>query len=208
MKAKHVAFALILAAAVTGCAAHYTIVPPAVDLTAMGSIGLVTFKAENAKGNLDAAATQYFLEEITAAQRVPVIELGTAAKVLADAGKTAFDREAALAIGQKQGVDAFFVGEVQVTKVKPKIDLAAPLTKTLFARAAFDMAVKVRLISATNGATLWTNSAIREGTVGSVGMDGGVPVFAVGDKNAAFDTLLRQMMFQMTWDFRPTRQRL
>jgi hypothetical protein len=207
MRLKHLAFLVILAA-VAGCAAHYTIVPPAVDLTGMGSIGLVTFQAENAKGNLDTAATQYFLEEITAAQRVPVIELGPAAKVLADAGKTTFDREAALAIGQKQGVDAFFVGEIQVSKVKAKIDLAAPLTKTLFARAAFDMAIKVRLVSATNGATLWTNSSTREGTVGSVGMDGGIPVFAVGDKNAALDNLVRQMMFQLTWDFRPTRRRL
>ena len=69
-----------------------------------------------------------------------------------------------------------------MTKVKPQIDLAAPLSKTLFARAAFDMAVKVRLVSTTNGATLWTDSAVRQGTVGSVGMDDGVPVFSVRDK--------------------------
>jgi hypothetical protein len=208
MRAKHVAFALILVAAVTGCAAHYTIVPPAVNLTAIGTIGLVTFRASDAKGDLDVAATQSFLEEVTAAQRVPVVELGPAAAALADIGKGTFDREAVLAIGQKHGVDALFIGEIAVTKVKPQIDLAAPLTKTLFARAAMDMAIKVRLVSTANGATLWTNSATRQVTVGSVGMDNGVPVFAVRDKNAALNDLLRQMMFQLTWDFRPTRQRL
>ncbi len=208
MRLKHFAFFLILAAAAAGCAAHYTIVPPAVDLTAFETIGLVTLKAENAKGDLDAVATQYFLEEVTAAQRVPVVELGLANAVLADIGKAAFDREAALALGEKHGVDAFFVGEIQVTKVKPQLDLAAPLTKTLFARVAFDIAVKARLVSAKNGATLWTNSAVRQGTVGSVGMDGGVPVFAVRDKNAAMNELLREVMYQMTWDFRPTRRRL
>ena len=62
MRIKHFAFALIIAAAVTGCAAHYTIVPPAVDLGALGTIGLVTFKATDAKGDLDVAATQSFLE--------------------------------------------------------------------------------------------------------------------------------------------------
>jgi hypothetical protein len=208
MRTKHLAFLIALAAVVAGCAAHYTIVPPAVDLTALGTIGLVTLKADNTKGDLDAAATQYFLQEVTAAQRVPVVELGPAATVLADIGKAAFDREAVLAIGQKHGVDALFVGEVEVTKVKPHIDLAAPLTKTLFARAAFDMAVKVRLVSTKNGATLWTDSVVRQGTVGSVSMDGGIPVFAIRDKDKAFDDLLRQIMFRLTWDFRPTRQRL
>jgi hypothetical protein len=208
MRTKHLAFLIVLAAVVAGCAAHYTIVPPAVDLTALGTIGLVTLKADNTKGDLDAAATQYFLQEVTAAQRVPVVELGPAATVLADIGKAAFDREAVLAIGQKHGVDALFVGEVEVTKVKPHIDLAAPLTKTLFARAAFDMAVKARLVSTKNGATLWTDSVVRQGTVGSVSMDGGIPVFAIRDKDKAFDDLLRQIMFRLTWDFRPTRQRL
>jgi hypothetical protein len=208
MKAKHLIAVFAILAAVASCSAKYTIVPPAVDLASLGSIGLVTFKAADVKGDLDAAATQAFLEEITAAQRVPVVELGPADAVLADIGRPAFDREAALALGQKHGLDAVFIGEIAVTKVKPQIDLAAPLTKTLFARAAMDMSVKVRLVSTANGATLWTNSAVRQGTVGSVGMDNGVPVFAVRDKNAAMNDLLRQIMFQMTWDFRPTRQRL
>jgi hypothetical protein len=206
MKAKYLAVLATLA--VASCSAKYTIVPPAIDLAGLGTIGLVTFKAADVKGDLDAAATQAFLEEITAAQRVPVVELGPHAAVLADLGKTSFDREAVLALGQKHGLEAVFIGEIAVTKVKPQIDLAAPLSKTLFARAAMDMSVKVRLVSTANGATLWTNSAVRQGTVGSVGMDNGVPVFAVRDKNAAMNDLLRQIMFQMTWDFRPTRQRL
>jgi len=208
MRTRHLAFTLILAAAGVGCAAHYTIVPPAVDLGSLGTIGLVTLKADNTKGDLDVAATQYFLQEVTAAQRVPIVELGPAAAVLTDIGKTGFDRDASLAIGEKHGVDAIFVGEVVVTKVKPQIDLAAPLTRTLFASAAFDIAVKARLISTKNGATLWTDSAVRQGTVGSVGIDDGIPVFAVRDKGEALNELLRQIMYRLTWDFRPTRQRL
>ena len=207
MKAKHL-IAVFAVLAVASCSAKYTIVPPAIDLAGLGTIGLVTFKAADVKGDLDAAATQAFLEEITAAQRVPVVELGPADAVLAEIGRPTFDREAVLALGQKHGLEAVFIGEIAVTKVKPQLDLAAPLTKSLFARAAMDMSVKVRLVSTANGATLWTNSAVRQGTVGSVGMDNGVPVFAVRDKNAAMNDLLRQIMFQMTWDFRPTRQRL
>ncbi len=201
-------FAVLAILAVAGCSAKYTIVPPAVDLSSAGTVGLVVFKADDAKGDLDAAATQYFLEEITAAQRVPVVELGPAAQVLADIGRTAFDREAALALGRKHGVDAVFFGEILVTKVKPQIDLAAPLSKTLFARTAFDITMKVRLVSSESGATLWTQSAAREGTVGAVGMDNGVPVFSVRDKSAAMAEALRDLAYRLTWDFRPTRRRL
>jgi hypothetical protein len=207
MRMKHLAFGAVLALAVAGCV-KYTIVPPAVDLASLGTIGLVTLDAENAKGDLDAVATQYFLQEVSAAQRVPVVELGPQAAVLADVGKTVFDRDAALAIGEKQALDAVFVGEVTVTKVKPQIDLAAPLRKTLFARAAFDISVKVRLVSTANGATLWTDSAMRQSTVGAVGMDNGVPVFSLRDQSAALNDVLREIMFRVTWDFRPTRQRL
>jgi hypothetical protein len=203
---KHLA-SLVILFAVAGCV-RYTIVPPAVDLTALNTAGLVTIKAADVKGDLDVVATQYFLQEVTAAQRVPVIEFGTAEAVLADIGMTEFNRDAALAIGEKYGVDAFFVGEIGVTKVKPQIDLAAPLSKALFARAAFDIAMKVRLVSTANGATLWTDSAVRQGTIGSIGMDGGMPVFSIRNKSTALDEVLRDIAFRLTWDFRPTRRRL
>lgn len=200
---------LVALVAVAACGrARYEVIPPAVDLAALDSVGLIVFKAEGAKGDLDAVATQYFLQEVMAAQRVPVVELGPLEGVLADIGRPGLDREAALAIGRKSEVGAFFAGEVKVTKVKPRIDLAAPLSKSLFARAAFDISVTARLVSTANGATLWTESATRQGTVGSVGMDNGVPVFAVRDQSAAMSEVLREISFQMTWDFRPTRRRL
>ena len=206
MRMKHLA-PLVILFAVAGCV-KYTIVPPAVDLTALNTAGLVTLKAADVKGDLDVVATQYFLQAVTAAQRVPVIEFGTAEAVLADIGMTEFNRDAALAIGEKYGVDAFFVGEIGVTKVKPQIDLAAPLSKILFARTAFDISMKVRLVSTANGATLWTDSAVRQGTVAAVGVDGGMPVFSIRDKNTAMDEVLRDIAFRLTWDFRPTRRRL
>jgi len=199
---------LVVLAAVAGCV-KYTIVPPAVDLTGYETIGLVTFKVEGAAGDLDTISTQYFLQEVTAAQRVPVVELGRTEDVLAGTGKTSFDREAALALGEKHGVQVFFMGEVRISKVKPQVDLFAPLSKALFVRTKFDIAVTGRLVSAANGATFWTESIVREGTVSSLGLGpDGVPVFGIRDKNEAMNNLLREIMFRLTWDFRPTRQRL
>ncbi len=208
MKKRHLIWLAALAA-VAGCTAKYTIVPPAVDLTGYETVGLVTFKVENAKGDLDSMATQLFLQEVTAAQRVPVVEFGRSGEVLAEIGKTSFNREAALAIGEKHGVDAFFLGEIKISKVKPQVDLLAPLSKALFVRAKFDIAVTARLVSAANGATLWTQSSIREGTVSALGMGAdGIPTFGMQNKNEAMSNLLREMMFQMTWEFRPSRRRL
>jgi hypothetical protein len=196
-------------AAVAGCSSKYTIVPPAVDLTGYETVGLVTFKVENAKGELDSLATQFFLQEVTAAQRVPVVELGRPDEVLAGIGKTAFGRDAALAIGEKHGVEAFFLGEIKISKVKPQVDLLAPLSKALFVRAKFDIAMTARLVSAANGATIWTQSLVREGTVGALGLGAdGIPTFGMQDKNEAMNNLLREMMFQLTWEFRPSRRRL
>lgn len=208
MTRKHLAWILALFA-VAGCSAKYTIVPPAVDLTGFGSVGLVAFKVENAKGELDSMASQYFLQEITAAQRVPVIELGRPDELLAGIGKPSFGRDAALAIGQAHGVDAYFLGEVKISKVKPQVDLLAPLSKALFVRAKFDISVTARLVSTANGATIWTRSILREGTVGALSMGAdGIPTFGLKDKNEAMNDLMRQMMFQLTWDFRPSRRRL
>lgn len=199
---------LVVFAAIAGCV-RYTSVPPAVDLTGYETVGLVAFKVENAKGELDSLATQFFLQEVTAAQRVPVVELGRAGDVLAGIGKPSFGREAALAIGKAHGVDVFFLGEIRISKVKPQVDLLAPLSKALFVRAKFDIALTARLVSAANGATLWTKSIVREGTVGALGMgEDGIPTFGLRDKNEAMNSLLREMMFQLTWDFRPSRRRL
>ena len=208
MKRRHFIW-LVALAAVAGCTTKYTIIPPAVDLSGYETVGLVTFKVENAKGELDGLATQFFLQEVTAAQRVPVVELGRADEVLAGIGKAAFNREAALAVGEKHGVEAFFLGEIKISKVKPQVDLLAPLSKALFVRAKFDIAVTARLVSAANGATIWTQSSVREGTVGAFGMGAdGVPTFGLQDKNETMNNLLREMMFQMTWEFRPSRRQL
>jgi hypothetical protein len=168
MRRSHVVWIVALAA-VAGCA-KYTIVPPAVNLMDYADLGLVAFQAEGVQGDLGGLAAQLFLEEITRAQRVPVVEMGAPEEVLVKIDKKAFDRDAAKAVGAEYGVRSYFLGEVAITKVKPQVDLAAPLSKALFVRAKFDIALTVRLVSTESGATIWTESLRREGTVGALGM--------------------------------------
>ncbi len=207
MTKKHL-LACLLVVLAAGCA-KYAIVPPAVNLFDYADVGLVTFKVKNATGDLDAVGTQYFLEEIQRSQRVPVAELGRPEAVLERIGETEFDLEAARALGEEYGVRSFFIGEIEVSKVRPQVNVIGALADGVAARAKFDISVSARLISAESGATIWTESAIREGTVGFFSIaKGQVPHFGIGDKNEAVNALLREIMFQLTWDFRPTRQRI
>jgi len=198
-----------LAAGIVSCSSHYVIDPPAVDLTTAEPIGLVTFSVVNAKGDLDEIATQSFLQHVTAAQRVPVLELGKFDAVFRKTGMKALDATAAKAIGQSYEVKTFFYGDVRISRVKPQVDLTSVLGGNLGVRASFDIAVTVRLVSTETGATLWTRSAARNGTLGMLilGVDQ-VPSFGMTDKDQATMNLVRDLMHQLTWDFRSTERRI
>jgi hypothetical protein len=198
-----------LAAGIVSCSSHYVLDPPAVDLTTAEPIGLITFSVVNAKGDLDQVATQAFLEEVSGAQRVPILEIGKLDAVFAKIGMKTLGPDAARAIGQAYKVKSFFHGNVRISKVKPQVDLAGMLSGNLSVRASFDIAVTGRLVSAETGATLWTSSAARNGTLGmlSMGQDS-IPYFGMADKDQATLNLLRNLMREMTWDFRPVRRRL
>jgi hypothetical protein len=198
-----------LAAGIVSCSSHYVTDPPVVDLMTAEPIGLVTFSVVNAKGDLDEIATQSFLQHVTAAQRVPVLELGKPAAVLAKVGMKALDPTAAKAIGQSYDVKSFFYGDVRISRVKKQVDLTNVLAGNLAVRASFDIAVTVRLVSTETGATLWTKSASRNGTLGMVNMGvDQVPSFGMTDKDQTTMNMLRDLMHQLTWDFRPTERRI
>jgi hypothetical protein len=202
-------FAAGLALGIVSCASHYVVDPPAVDLAPDGPLGLITFSVLNARGDLDEIATQSFLQHVTAAQRVPVLELGRLDAVLSKTGAKALDPATAKAIGQSFEVKSFFHGEVRISRVKRQVDLTGVLTGNLAVRASFDIDVTVRLVSAETGATLWTRAASRNGTLGMVtmGVDQ-VPSFGMTDRDREMMNLIRDIMHQLTWDFRPTERRI
>jgi hypothetical protein len=198
-----------LAFGFVSCSSHYVIVPPVMDLMTVEPVGLVMFSVENAKGELDQMATQAFLQEATGYQRVPVLEIGKLEDILGKLDLKALDQDAARAIGERYKVKSFFHGEIRVSKVKRQVDVAGVLHGNLRIRASLDIAVTCRLISAETGATLWTNSDTLNGTLGllSIGEDG-VPYFGVRDQDEATVRMLRELMFELTWDFRPTKRRI
>jgi hypothetical protein len=185
------------------------LVPPEIDLLPYESVGLISFSVENAKGQLDAMATQRFLQEITRFQRgVQIIELGPLDEVLGKINKTNLDQEAMRAIGEYFSVISFFHGKIKVSDVKPDVDIAV-LIKSLRVRASFNISMTARLFSTETGATLWTDSVFRKESLVNLGLGPDqIPYFDVKDQDETHKILVEHMVHELTRDFRPTKRRL
>ena len=198
--------AVLLAALSAGCASQRIMVPPRLDLQPHGSVGLVTFTVENAKGQLHDFATQRFAEEVLAAQSgIELLELGNADSLVRRVGETSFGPASAQALGEQRGVPAVFVGHLKVSNVKPSggiIGLQVP-----FVQATVTVDLLVRLISTRSGGTLWRSSASASQKVGSVAIVGGIPEFSAKDPNDAYGELVNSLVWTVTHDLRPTWRR-
>src|SRR3990172_1848351 len=99
--------ALLLAALSAGCAGTRVLVPPRLDLQPHGTVGLVTFTVENAKGTLHDFATQRFAEEVMAGQSgIELLELGSADSLVRRVGETQFGPGPRPARGGRGGAPA------------------------------------------------------------------------------------------------------
>ncbi|UCC40145.1 MAG: hypothetical protein JSV96_01420 [Candidatus Aminicenantes bacterium] len=184
------------------------IVPPEIDLSPQERIGLISFSIENAEGNLDVMATQRFLQVMTTYQNVQVIELGSLEAVLEKINKKTLDQEAIRAIGDHFEVNSFFYGKINVSDVKPMVDIGA-LIHRLQVRATFTISMTSRLFSTETGATLWTDSADRKETLAYMSMaKDRVPYFDVRDEEDAYKGLTERLVLDLTRDFRPTKRRV
>ena len=199
----YASLALLLAALSAGCAGRRVLVPPRLDLQPHGTVGLVTFTVENAKGTLHDFATQRFAEEVLAGQSgIELLELGSADSLVRRVGETQFGPASAQALGEQRDVPAVFVGHLKVSNVKPSggiIGLSVP-----FVQATVTVDLLVRLMSTRSGGTLWRASASASEKVGSVALVGGIPEFSAKDPNDAYGRLVNRLVWTVTQDLRPT----
>lgn len=194
--------ALALPLLLAGCASKpKVLVPPRLDLGAYPTMGIVLFTS-NTSGNLDDYATEQFMQALHNAQPgVRILELGTADHVLDEVGHDAFDFEAVRAIGKKWGVDAVFAGHLDVTDVKPRLDLQS-MIKTLRVSADVKAALQARLIEAHGGATVWSRSSSGEAPVAHVRLISGGPVdFGASDPAEAYGRLVQTLVGRVSGDF-------
>ncbi len=177
-------------------------VPPRVDVAQYGRVGLVTFTIENAKGQLNTLATQRFSEYVLNAQRVEVLELGSADSVLRRTGEAQFSSASAQAIGGSRDVPAVFAGHLKVSNVKPTAKVVGINLPRIEATVSVELTVG--LFSTKTGGTLWRSSASASEKVGGLGLVGGEPSFSAKDPNEAYGHLVNYLIGEVTRDMRPT----
>jgi hypothetical protein len=191
--------------AVAGCSKRVLVeIPPRMDLLGYDVVGVTTFDSE-AEGNLASFATQRFIQTLQESQPgVRVLELGSVPELARRNGNNAVDIDAVRKVGERYGVDVLIVGALDVTDVRPKVDLNSVFT-TMSASAIVDASPTTRLVETSRGATLWTKSTRGTRTVAHVGISrGGSVRFDAQDPEKAYGALVDALIQDVTRDFRVT----
>jgi len=167
----------------------------------MGTIGLIQFRSA-AQGNIAEYATQVFLEVLIKSQPgARIKELGRQEEVLGEVGANRLGPEALQALRQKYGVDTVFFGTLDVSNIKPRINLAAIIT-SLSVAAEVDAIMTSRLVDTRDGTTLWTDSSRDRETVAQVSVfRGGGIFFDARDPEHSYGPLIRHLILRITRSF-------
>jgi hypothetical protein len=191
-----------------GCSSTRTVrvaVPPRVDLRAYQTVGLVTFSSSNASADLERLSTQRFIQEIQSAQPgTMIVELGREADVLASVHRSSWDAQTLRLIKDSRGVDVILLGRLDVTKVKPQMQLSAgSIWKALEVRADVNGCLSARLLQTSNGATMWTDSSKLTTNLANANVNNhGGGSFGVRDSDAACAGMVDQLVCDITDAFR------
>jgi hypothetical protein len=177
-------------------------IPPQIDLTALGTIGVVAFDVQS-DVQLQDDITLKFIQHLQAAQPgVPILELGNEAEVLHATGFGTLDTEAVKAIGRKYGVNSLLSGTLEVTHSFPDINIGQDLNSISAASYVLGN-LNARLRLTNTGATIWSNGAHGKWKVASVDLTAG-SLSSAGMKNV--DDTYRKMVQELarvgTIDFR------
>ncbi|MBE0500881.1 MAG: hypothetical protein IBX47_05510 [Desulfuromonadales bacterium] len=195
---------LLLTAALTACSSKKITVeiPPQINLSTMGTVGVVGFEVESSEtlpGDLTLKVVQY----MQAAQPgVPILELGSQTDLLREVGYSTLDTEAVKAIGKKYGVDTLLTGTLEVTQSRPDFKLGQDLTSlsaTSYLRGNFN----ARLRQTRTGATLWSNGAHGKWKLAGVDVSTGrIPTVDVNNREDKYKKMLQELARVGTADFR------
>lgn len=188
--------------ALSACASKYAQVPPRLDLRPHGQVALVTFSAPDEHRGLSELATRRFAEALLAGQPgVELIELPASDSLLRSLPRGADPIVLAQALGEARGIPAVFVGELEVSGVKPQARVGVD---DLRLRATVSAELGVRLLSTRAGGTLWRASSGASGTVGRVALAGGLPSVSLRDTEDAYGEIIGSLVDRVSADLRPT----
>ncbi len=191
----------VISAIFVGCGKR-VMLPPRIDLKEHEIIGLIQFKCSN-EGKLAPLVTRRFSQAIREDQAmVRIINLGTEKEVLKAIGSKKFDQKAFQDIGEKYGVKTIFVGNLNVSDIRPDLDIGLAL-KHMSITGEIDVELDVQMIETITGASLWNGSASATKNIGGLGIiDKKHFVFNAEDPDRAYGELVDVLVDYLSHDFR------
>jgi hypothetical protein len=201
---KHYAGLMMLLSVLWGCSNTVVVtVPPRMDLKPYGTLGLVEFTS-NSDQAITHLATQRFQEHVQGAYPgTAILELGTREAVLEAVGANLLDAEAIKKIGNKYGVAAVFLGDIQYSEPNTDVRLADITRLEGGVRTEVRGDISSKLLDTKSGASMWSSSAWAKRQIGGVSVSAKKGVTAViRDSNPRKD-MVPALIFHLTEDFRP-----
>lgn len=191
-------------AALWGCSQTVVVpVPPRMDLSGFGTLGIVEF-ASNADAAIDARITREFQAHIHAAQPgTRIVELGTRAALLAAVGGAQLDAEALRRIGDKYGVGAIFLGDLVYSEPKTDVRVGDVAKLEGGVRTEVRGDISGRLVETRTGANVWSSSAWARRQVGRLNVSAERGVSGSLRSADPREEMLPALVFHLTQDFRP-----
>jgi hypothetical protein len=203
---RYAGFTLMLSLAMLwGCTRTVLVpVPPRVDLSSYGTLGIVEF-ASNADRTVNVHATRKFQEQIQAAQPgTRFIELGNREALLAAMGGKQLDADALRKISERHGVAAIFLGDIAYSEPKTDIKLTDVTRLEGGARTEIRGDISSRLVEARTGASVWSSSAWARRQIGRVSVSAERGVRAEASQSNPREEMIPALVYQLTHDFRPS----
>ncbi len=206
-KSSEIVFLCLFLFIISGCGPK-VLIPPEIDLAKYSPVGLITFKS-NAKGKLGDFVTLKFLDEISRSQRVvKIVELGDESKVLKSLDQQTLDPNVIQMLGDKYKLNAVITGELNVSDIKPKINITSIIT-SMRVKAEVQATLIVRLIETKSGATIWSNLAEDKRSVASVSIFSKDDiVFDAQNPDDAYGDLADSLVRAVTEDLKPRKRRM
>ena len=178
------------------------LMPPRVLLSSYYTIGVIEFST-NAEDTLKPYMTQNFIQYIQSAQPgTLILELGNEDQILRSLGQNSLNPQTIQSIGKKYNVDALILGHLEVSEIKPKIDVYTA-AKAISAKAYIEAALSTRILETRNGATFWTRVSSSKTQVAKIKvLKAGSVSFGISDPKEKYGKLVPELAYANTSDFR------
>jgi len=184
------------------CAVKST-APPKTDLSGYSRIGIVEFAVKNARGVLDEMATERLAQHLREYYKnAEIVLLENPPETF---GKKPEElRDTVREIASAHELDALFLGVITVSDFRPDMKLGS-LMKRSRIRTKFRMTAELKLFHGGSGEQIWKDSYSREGHASYDHFAKNInPDFYVSDKDESYVRFVRNLIYHLTEDLRPS----